>query len=273
MPFPWKPSSDAPVPASTQRGLPEFAGLMLDSLPNPTVLIEVVGPKRYRFCAANKLGINSFGINVIVGKYIEEVVPEEYIQPIYQIYGHTVEQKTTISYEQNFNPDPFSEAFWLSISCIPILDYRNDVSHLLSYGEDINARKKLELLQQEQQAATLAELSTPLLSISDDTLVMPLIGAVDSARVNQLIQTLLNGASQRHARMVILDITGVQIVDTQVANALIQAAQSLNLLGTSVALSGIRPEVAQTLVGLGINLNTIRTYATLQSAIAATIRV
>lgn len=98
---------------------------------------------------------------------------------------------------------------------------------------------------------------------------MPLIGTIDSARIKQLIQNLLDGVSQRHARTVILDITGVQIVDTQVANALIQAAQALNLLGTSVLLSGIRPEVAQTLVGLGINLSTIKTYATLQSAIAA----
>lgn len=269
MPLPWKSSTDAPVPAATQRGLPQFAGLMLDHLPNPTVLIELVEPKRYRFCAANKLGVNAFGINVIVGKYLEEVVPEDVIGPLYQLYEYTIQQRTTITFEHNFSTDSDPEPFWLSISCIPIFNYRHEISHLLSYGEDINARKQLEMLQQEQEAARLAELSTPLLSISDQTLVMPLIGTIDSARIKQLIQNLLDGVSQRHARTVILDITGVQIVDTQVANALIQAAQALNLLGTSVLLSGIRPEVAQTLVGLGINLSTIKTYATLQSAIAA----
>jgi rsbT co-antagonist protein RsbR len=113
----------------------------------------------------------------------------------------------------------------------------------------------------------LRELSTPLIPISDAVVVMPLIGAIDSRRAQQVMETLLQGLAQRQAETAILDITGVPVVDTQVANALIAAAQAVKLLGATVVLTGIRPEVAQTLVGLGIDLRGIITRASLQSGI------
>jgi anti-anti-sigma factor len=118
------------------------------------------------------------------------------------------------------------------------------------------------------QNAVLAELSTPLIPISDDVMVMPLIGAVDSRRAQQVLQALLEGTASRNARTVILDITGVPVVDTQVANALIGAARALRLLGAQVVLTGIRPEVAQTMVGLGVDLGSVTTRSSLQSGIA-----
>jgi len=118
------------------------------------------------------------------------------------------------------------------------------------------------------QAATLAELSTPLIPISDTVVVMPLIGALDDQRMQQVLEALLHGVEQRRARMAILDITGVPVVDTHVANGLILAAQAVRLLGARVILTGIRPEVAQTLIGLGVNLSDIITHSTLQSGIA-----
>ena len=118
------------------------------------------------------------------------------------------------------------------------------------------------------QNAVLAELSTPLIPISDDVMVMPLIGAVDSRRAQQVMHALLEGTASRNARTVILDITGVPVVDTQVANALIGAARALRLLGAQVVLTGIRPEVAQTMVGLGVDLGSVTTRSSLQSGIA-----
>jgi rsbT co-antagonist protein RsbR len=140
--------------------------------------------------------------------------------------------------------------------------------------QDITAQKQREHEERqrqeeiiEQQQATLAELSTPLLTISDTTVVMPLVGAVDSLRVAQMMDTLLNGVSASRASTVILDITGVSIVDTQVANAFIRASQAVSLLGAQVVLTGIRPEVAQTLVGLGVDLRGIITRSTLRDGI------
>jgi anti-anti-sigma factor len=140
--------------------------------------------------------------------------------------------------------------------------------------EDITAQKQAEAERarwQEEiirtQAAALAELSTPLIPITDNVMVMPLIGTVDSRRAQQVIDSLLEGVAASRAQTAILDITGVPVVDTQVANALLQAAQAVKLLGAQVVLTGIRPEVAQTLVGLGVDLTGIVTRSTLQNGI------
>jgi anti-anti-sigma regulatory factor len=118
------------------------------------------------------------------------------------------------------------------------------------------------------QQAALQELSTPLMAISDSAMVMPLVGAIDSNRAQQIIETLLEGVSSHRARVAIIDITGVSVVDTQVANALLRAAQAVKLLGAQVVLTGIRPEIAQTLVGLGVELSGLITRSTLQAGIA-----
>ena len=128
--------------------------------------------------------------------------------------------------------------------------------------------KRLQAEIIEMQAAMLAELSTPLIPLNDQIVVMPLVGALDSQRVQRVLDSLLDGVSSSRARIAILDITGVPIVDTQIANTLIRAAQAVKLLGANVVLTGIRPEVAQTLVGLGVDLRQIVTCSSLQSGIA-----
>lgn len=118
------------------------------------------------------------------------------------------------------------------------------------------------------QQAALRELSTPLIPVADDIVVMPLIGSVDSGRAQQVIESLLSGVSDTRARTAILDITGVSVVDTQVANGLIRAAQAVKMLGATVILTGIRPEVAQPLVQLGVDLSDIVTRSRLKDGIA-----
>jgi rsbT co-antagonist protein RsbR len=148
------------------------------------------------------------------------------------------------------------------------------------------ARKALELqqaqaeqvrLQEEalqQQAALIAELSTPLIPIHDRVVLMPLIGQMDANRAQKILETLLAGVATHHAEYAILDITGMPVVDTQVAHALVQAARAIRLLGTEIIITGIRPEVAQSLVGLGADLSDIVARSTLQSGIAyATARI
>jgi rsbT co-antagonist protein RsbR len=119
----------------------------------------------------------------------------------------------------------------------------------------------------EAQRATLQELSAPLLPISEQAVVLPLVGSIDSQRAQQIMETLLDGVAANRATIAIIDITGVQVVDTQVANALIQAAQAVQLLGAQVILTGIGPVMAQTLVHLGVDLSGIVTRSTLQNGI------
>lgn len=164
---------------------------------------------------------------------------------------------------------------WFSIRYQPLRDAAGEITRILSLADDVTPRKQHELAEQqrqtevlEQQTALLAELATPLLTINATTVVMPLVGAVDTRRVQQITETLLAGVATRGARMVILDITGVPVVDTQVADALLQSAQAVKLLGAESVLTGIRPEVAQTLVQLGVDLRAITTRGTLQDGIA-----
>jgi rsbT co-antagonist protein RsbR len=133
-------------------------------------------------------------------------------------------------------------------------------------GEEERQRLQEEVIAAQQ--ATLRELSTPLIPLADDLVALPLVGSIDSARAQLIIETLLEGVTSAHATTAIIDITGVPVVDTQVASALLRAAQAVRLLGAQVILTGIRPEVAQTLVGLGVSLGDIITRSTLQSGIA-----
>lgn len=117
------------------------------------------------------------------------------------------------------------------------------------------------------QAAALAELSTPLIPISDHVVVMPLIGAIDHQRAERVVEALLGGVASANARVAILDITGVPAVDSEIADALIRAARAVRLIGAEVVLTGIRPEVARTLVAIGADLSGIPTRGTLWSGI------
>lgn len=138
---------------------------------------------------------------------------------------------------------------------------------VLKEAQDQQLRMQAEII--DAQAMALNELSTPLMPISDGVVALPLIGSIDSRRAQQIMETLLQGVGDRNAHVAIIDITGVAVVDTQVANTLIQAAQAVRLLGARVMLTGIRPEVAQTLIGLGVDLSVIDTKASLQDGIAA----
>ncbi|MFQ3661523.1 MAG: PAS domain-containing protein [Chloroflexaceae bacterium] len=158
---------------------------------------------------------------------------------------------------------------------IPLYNERGQPTYLLVICDDLTERRRAErerlALQEEiikAQQHALRELSTPLLPLSKRVVLLPIIGSVDTARAHQLIETLLEGVAKHRAAIALIDITGVQVVDTQVANALIQAARAVYLLGARVMLTGIRPEVAQTLVHLGVDLSGILTRGTLQDGIA-----
>ncbi len=137
---------------------------------------------------------------------------------------------------------------------------------------DAAERERLQADLIRLQANILEELSTPLIPITDEIVVMPLIGSIDSRRVNKVMETLLEGVGAQRAQIAIMDITGVPVIDTQVAAVLLRSAQAVQLLGADVMLTGIRPEIAQTLVSLGIDLHGITTFSTLQHGIIDAMR-
>jgi rsbT co-antagonist protein RsbR len=124
----------------------------------------------------------------------------------------------------------------------------------------------------ESQRAVISEMSVPILPLTSSTLVMPLVGALDSARIEQAQERALDTIQAMSARYLILDITGVPVVDTLVAKGILQIVHATRLLGCKVVLAGIRPEVAQAIVGLGIDLQGVSTQGTLQGGVAYTLR-
>ena len=131
-----------------------------------------------------------------------------------------------------------------------------------------HAAEQTRLLHEvEQQRNAIRELSMPVIPVSKSTLVVPLVGVLDTTRLAQLQEETLNALQRSAARKLILDITGVPLVDTMVAQGLISVVQAAGLLGADVTLVGVRPEVAQAIVGLGIHLNSMRTAMDLQSAL------
>lgn len=114
------------------------------------------------------------------------------------------------------------------------------------------------------QKIALQELSASLIPVFEKISVMPLVGTIDTERAKLIMENLLEGVVKQRAEVVLLDITGVPVVDTMVAHHIIQAADAVRLVGAKCMLVGIRPEIAQTIVTLGINLTDFSTTSTLR---------
>ncbi|MFC1824760.1 STAS domain-containing protein [Thermodesulfobacteriota bacterium] len=126
----------------------------------------------------------------------------------------------------------------------------------------IQEQQKTILQQQED----LLELSSPVIKVWDNVVVLPVIGTLDSRRTQIMMENLLQRIVDTGCTIAILDITGVPTIDTQVANHLIKTVTSARLLGAECIVSGISPAIAQTIVHLGIDLSSIQTRATLQES-------
>jgi rsbT co-antagonist protein RsbR len=132
------------------------------------------------------------------------------------------------------------------------------------------ARAELERLQRAEQQRLLDLVQTlelPIIPVGQHVLAVPLVGDLDSRRAVSIQQRLLEEVAEQQAQVVVLDVTAISLLDTAVAQSLIQTAQAVRLLGARTLLSGIRPEVAQTLVGLDIDLGALQSVANLGEAL------
>jgi rsbT co-antagonist protein RsbR len=127
-----------------------------------------------------------------------------------------------------------------------------------------------DLISRQQQ--DLLELSTPVVQLWDGILALPLIGTLDSARTQVVMQNLLDAIVKTRSDFAIIDITGVPVVDTLVAQHLLKTVAAARLMGAECMISGIRPQIAQTIIHLGVDLSDVITKATLADAFAMTLR-
>lgn len=134
------------------------------------------------------------------------------------------------------------------------------------YTNEIFINEREQIIDRQRQE--MLELSTPVVELWDRVLTLPLIGTLDSARAQEVMENLLQTILERQAEVVIMDITGVGTVDTQVAQHLLRAAAAVRLMGAECIISGISPMIAQTMVQLGIDVGTVSTRSSIRTALS-----
>ncbi len=139
---------------------------------------------------------------------------------------------------------------------------------LITFETYVKGRE--EVIREQQRS--LLEVSTPVIQVWDEILILPLIGTIDSARAKQIMENLLESIVATKSSIVIMDITGVPAVDTEVANRLLRSMQAAKLMGAECVLTGISPQISQTLVHLGVDLSGVTTRASLRDGLELAFR-
>jgi len=147
-----------------------------------------------------------------------------------------------------------------------ILDAYEPAANRIAITVAVGFVQERERTIREQQEA-IRELSTPVLQVRERLLILPIIGVIDPQRARQLTEQLLRGIRTNRARVVVIDITGVAAMDSNVANHLVLTVEASRLLGATVIVTGLSPEIAQTLVNIGVDLTKMNTVGDLQGGI------
>jgi rsbT co-antagonist protein RsbR len=147
-----------------------------------------------------------------------------------------------------------------------VLDIYEPAANRVAVTVGVSFVEQRERIIREQQAA-IRELSTPVLRVRDRLLILPIIGGLDTQRARQLTQQLLRAIREARAKMVVIDITGVGMIDLTVANHLVQTVEAARLMGARAIITGLSSEVAQTLVDLGVDLSMMQTVGDLQGGL------
>ena len=147
-----------------------------------------------------------------------------------------------------------------------MLDAYEPAANRIAVTVGVSFVDERERVIRDQQEA-LRELSTPVLQIRERLLILPIIGALDTARARQLTEQLLASIQANRAKVVVIDITGVADIDVTVANHLVQTVEASRLMGASAIITGLSSRIAQTLVDLGVDLSMMRTVGDLQGGL------
>src|SRR5215469_6823535 len=147
-----------------------------------------------------------------------------------------------------------------------ILDAYEPAANRIANTVAVGFVQERERVIREQQEA-IRVLSTPVLQVRERLLILPIIGVIDPQRARQLTEQLLQGIRTNRAKVVVIDITGVPVMDATVANHLVQTVEAARLLGATVIITGLSPEIAQTLVTIGVDLGKMHTVGDLQGGI------
>jgi anti-anti-sigma factor len=159
--------------------------------------------------------------------------------------------------------------FWASVVLTALRDAKGNLKGFGKVTRDLSDKKLIEDRIRQQSREVLEMATVPVVQVWEGVLLVPLIGMLDSARTQQLMEKLLQRLTESGSPVALLDITGVPTIDTQTAQHLIETIKAVRYIGAEVVLTGVRPAIAQTLVHLGVDLSN----ATTRASLAAGLRV
>lgn len=256
--------------AERKRAEAQFQGLW-EAAPDATLMVNSQGLIQLVNSQTEKL----FGYTreQLLGESVDKLIPARYHArhgSYLQSFFHHPQSRPMGAGRELYALKQTGQEIPVEISLSPLkLD---EETLVLCTIRDISERKQaMELIA--QQSRSLLELSTPAINLQDGILLLPLIGVVDTLRAQQIMENLLQAIVAHESRVALLDITGVPIIDTQVAQHLMKSVAAAKMLGADVIVTGISPESAQTLVTLGVDLRSIRTMGSLQAGIREAFRL
>lgn len=246
----------------------------------PAAVVLVLGPDHV-FALANKRWQDQTGQREPIGRPAVEVLPELESQGFKALLDRVLTTgEPYVGQEVPFTVTHAgtgeTEQLYVSFSYLPVrLEESGEIVGVQTYSVDVTAqvlaerrRKELQERLETAQQEILRELSTPLIPLAEGLVVMPLIGLLDSARAQLVMETLLQGIVAHRAQIAILDVTGVRAMDGAVAASLVRAARAARLLGAEVILTGLDPTAARTLAEISTDLEGVLTLGTLQAGVA-----
>lgn len=244
---------------------------MVESSPTAIVMVDRTGViQRVNVRAEQLFG---HGRDELIGKQVETLIPDQL-------------RSSHEDYRDGFFDDPRSRAMGGGRDLYALTKDGREVPVEIGLSSvetaggifalasiiDISERKEAEELLRLQRDEIL-ELSTPVMQVWEDILVLPIIGTLDSARAARLTESLLMRIADDEAAVVIIDISGVPSIDSGVAQHLFKTIQGAHIMGAESIISGVRPETAQAMVNLGIDLGRIKSRSTLRAALQLALRM
>jgi rsbT co-antagonist protein RsbR len=230
---------------------------------DPRTLERVKGLQRAYFLRLTRGNYNSQYIEerLNVGAVHERIgLDVKWYLGAYSFYMRAIAERIFEAFKKS--PDEALQAF-LSLKKLVFMD--------IGFAIDTYIFQRERTIRIQQDA--IRELSTPVMQVREGLLILPIIGVIDEMRARQLTESLLRAIRANRAKVVVVDITGVPSVDSRVANHLVQTVESSRLMGASVIVTGLSPEIAQTLVTIGVDLGKMTTVGDLQGGIEAAERL
>jgi PAS domain S-box-containing protein len=258
------------------RSTSQFLDSILDNIP---MIIFIKEARELRYVHVNRHMAHSVQTSTggWIGKNDFEIFPKDTAERFTLQDLEVFESRTILDIPEEEVPVGATNRYFHTRK-VPLYDDDGNPLFLIGISEDITERKEAEdatrrelvLLETQTKLVELVrQLSTPLLPLAEGVLVAPLVGQMDEARGMHFMEALLTGIQRFEARTVLIDITGVPSMDASVAEQLSRATRAARLIGAEAALVGVSPDVARTIVELGVDFGDLVTYADLRAGLRA----